>query len=237
METDRVSADSFHLTPEQRQAVGFLTEYSKQMVLTAFHGNPTPASASSLMKDIFRVCDQVMAGCLRSGAQLPCEQGCDWCCYLRVTATPLEVLCVVDYLQFILNACELATVRKRITATDEITRGMDGHRRASVKKICPLVVDNLCLVYPVRPIACRIYHSLNPADCELSLEDDQRSLNIRLDISCMGIGICEGLADGLRAAGYQAPSLELIAGLRMAMDEPGLITRWLAGDPAFKDAE
>ena len=239
MGTDIVSIESLRLTAEQQKAVGFLTEFSKQMVVMAFLEKNIPTSVSSLVKEIYRVYDDVMAGCLKNGAKLPCKKGCFWCCYMRVKVTPLEVLYIVDFLCSSLKPGNLSELRHRLVATDETTRGMDGYQRVCAKITCPLLVDGKCLAYPVRPIACRVYHSLNLSDCEASLDKVGDSVTIRHDISGLSMGIFAGLTEGLRTVGLQTRLLELIAGLRIAMDEPGsrLEKRWLSGEPAFVEAE
>jgi Fe-S-cluster containining protein len=225
------------LTPEQQKAVKFLTEFSKQMVVMAFLGGNMPISPSSVVKEIYQVCDNVIVGCLRSGTKLPCKKGCSWCCFLRVKVTPLEILCMIDYLQSNLKPAELSAFRHRLADTDKTTRGMNGNQRVNAKKICPLITENECLVYPVRPIVCRTYHSQDISDCESSLSDNQRSLRIHPKIFGIGMGILTGLTEGLQIVGLQAPMLELIAGLKMAMDEPRLTHRWLIGESAFSGAE
>jgi hypothetical protein len=239
METDFVSVGDLDLTLEQRKAVGFLAEFTRRMVLLAFPGPKRPASALNLIQEVYQVSDEIMTGCLKSGAKLPCKTGCFWCCYMRVKATPLEVICIVDYLHARLKPGEMSALRQRLATTDEITRGMNGYQRVCAKMVCPLLVDGKCLAYPVRPIACRVYHSLNPLDCEASLDNGNGSVTIRHDISGMSMGIFAGLTEGLRTVGLQTRLLELIAGLRIAMDAPGsgLVKRWLAGEPTFAEAE
>jgi Fe-S-cluster containining protein len=237
MENDSYSVESLHLSSEQQKAVEFLTEFSKQLVVMAFLEKNIPTSPSSLVKELYQVYDEVIAGCLRNGTKLPCKKGCSWCCFLRVKVTPLEILCMIDYLQSNLKPVELSAFRHRLADTDKTTRGMNGSQRVYAKKICPLIVENECLVYPVRPIACRTYHSLDMSDCESSLSDDQRSLRISPKIFGIGMGILTGLTEGLQIVGLQAPMLELIAGLRMAMDEPRLTRKWLVGESAFSGAE
>ena len=237
MEIISTSTESLRVTPEQQKAVEILTEFSKHMVVMAFLDNDTPENPSDLAKEIYQVHDHLVAGCLRNGTKLPCQKGCFWCCFLRVKVTPLEVFGIVDYLQSSLQPGELPALRQRIAETDNITRGLGGQRRVRARKICPLIIDNTCLVYPVRPITCRTYHSLYTSDCEALLDDDQQSVSIRLDISAMGMGLLAGLTDGLRQAGLQTRPLELIAGLRIALDEPESMRRWLAGEPLFSEAE
>lgn len=219
--------------------MGFLAEFAKRMVIFAFPGHKTPESAINLIQEVYRVTDEIMVGCLRSGIKPPCKQGCSWCCFLRVKVTPLEVMCIVDNLRSRLKPGEITELQHRLVSTDGITRGMEGNRRVRTKMLCPLLVDGNCLAYPVRPIACRVYHSLNSSECEASLDKDGGSVTIRRDISRLSMGIFAGLTEGLRTVGLQTLLLELIAGLRIAMDEPGagLAMRWLSGEPAFVEAE
>jgi hypothetical protein len=228
--------EKLSLTSEQKRAVGFLTQFSKQMVVMASLEKKLEANSSELVKGIYRVCDQVVTGCLPNGKNISCKKGCYWCCYLRVKVTPLEVMCIRDYLQMNQRPEEIDALKQRFAETDEITRGMDGIGRVYVKKVCPLAVDKQCLVYPVRPIACRIYHSLSSLDCKLLLENDHHELKIRQDISGMGIGMFAGLTEGLRSVGLQTRLLELIAGLRIALNEPDLFHSWFAGYPVFSGA-
>jgi hypothetical protein len=236
MDAGFVADESLHLTVEQWKAVGFLAEFSKRMVTFAFPGQKTPKNALNLVKEVYRVTDDMMTGCLNNGTEPACRIGCFWCCYLRVKVTPLEVWCIFDFFRSRPRPRELSELRQRLAAADETRRGMDGYQRVGAKTACPLLVNGKCSVYPVRPIACRVYHSLNPSDCEEPL-DEERSVTIRNDIAGLGMGIFAGLTEGLRAVGLQTRLLELRAGLRMAIDEPGLLERWLAGEPAFAEAE
>jgi Fe-S-cluster containining protein len=239
METDTKSIASLGLTSEQRKAVGFLAEFTKRMVVMAFPGPKTPANALSLIQEVYRFTDDMLSGCLlKSETQLPCKQGCFWCCYLRVKVTPLEVMGLVAYVRAHLEPGEISALRQRLIRTDDITRGMDGYQRLGAKQLCPLLVDGSCLAYPVRPIACRVYHSLNLSDCQALLGNANGRVTIRRDISGLSLGILAGLTEGLRAAGLQPRLLELIAGLRVAMQDPGsgLVQRWLGGEPAFEEA-
>jgi Putative zinc- or iron-chelating domain len=236
METKDILIEDLRLTSEQQKVMEFLTEFSSQMVVTAFLEDP-PASPSILVKELYRFCDSLIEGRLNRGTKLPCRKGCHWCCYLRVRATPLEVLCILDHLQSKLEPGEFTALRQRFTETDAVTRGMNGIQRIGVKKVCPFLVDAECMIYPVRPLACRTFHSLDPLDCRASLDDEQRSLRIRVDLFVISMGMLAGLKEGLGKVGRQTNLLEFIAGMQIALNEPALGNRWLEGDPVFAEAE
>jgi hypothetical protein len=225
------------LTQEQRRAVAFLTEFAKRMVVFGLAECRTPAEVSSVVRQIYRVVDELMDGCFSRGPKLSCTAGCFWCCFLRVKVTPLEVLCIADYVRGRFGKGVIASLKRRLAATDAVTRGMGAYQRACTEEVCPLLVDAKCLVYPVRPISCRIYHSLDVSNCEAPLDDDGRCIKVRDDICGLGAGVSDGLTKGLRALELQPHHLELTAGLRMALDEPALAEQWLVGKPAFAEAE
>lgn len=226
-----------HLTQEQHRAVAFLAEFAKRMVVFGLAERRTPAEVSSVVRQIYRVVDELMDGCLSRGPKLSCTAGCFWCCFLRVKVTPLEVLCIADYVRGRCGRGAISSLKQHLAATDAVTRGMGAYQRACAEEACPLLVDAKCLVYPVRPISCRIYHSLDGSDCEAPLDDDGRCIKARDDICGLGVGVSEGLTEGLQAAGLHPGLLELTAGLRMALDEPALAEQWLVGKPAFAEAE
>ena len=177
MDSGFVADEGLCLTSEQRKAVGFLAEFTKRMVIFAFPGQKTPTKAFNLVKEVYRVTDNLLTGCLKNGTKPACKIGCFWCCYMRVKVTPLEVLCISDFLRSCLRPRELSKLRQRLAATAEATRGMDGYQRACAKIICQLLVNGTCSVYLVRPIECRVLSSPVKSyrlHCSKSLEKSYR---------------------------------------------------------------
>jgi len=234
MKPDFRLINHLNLTSEQQKAVGFLAEFTKQMVVLAFEGEKTLVKASNLISEIYRFTDEIMRGSLRKGAKPSCKKRCYWCCFLMVKATPLEVACVADDLHNRLDPGELSVlIRKMEDFIGKIRVSGNG------QELCPLNIQGDCMVYPVRPIACRTYHSLNVMECKTSMGKDGGSVTVRRDISGLSIGINAGLAEGLRMVGLQSRQLDLVSGLRILMVEPNsvVMNRWLTGEPAFAAAE
>jgi hypothetical protein len=227
------------LTPEQLKGVRFLAEFTKRMVLMAFSGERTVINGLSLIKEVNQVTDLTMTGCLKTGTKLSCKKGCHWCCYLQVLVTPLEVMHIVEYLHACLSPGELSFLQQQLKNRKEITGCLNNYQKARANMACPFVEAGECIVYAVRPLACRVYHSINLTDCKISFGKNNGRVTIRQDISGMGVGIFAGLTEGLRAIGLQTCLLELRAGLGIAIDETGSehAKRWLAGEPAYVQAE
>lgn len=102
---------------------------------------------------------------------LACRAGCAHCCHQSVGVTVPEALAIVQHLLETRTPAELEELSQRLERAHQRTRGLTRDRRNSVDHPCPLLVDNLCSIYPVRPLACRGVHSLDEQACAKKLHD------------------------------------------------------------------
>jgi len=96
-------------------------------------------------------------------AKVCCADGCTACC-LRpmVPATEIEILGLWWFL---------------LTRADDSTREMVIERLLGRKQTaeCPFLINNLCSIYPMRPLACRILHVFTkPCDKEEYIYQSRR---------------------------------------------------------------
>lgn len=167
-----------------------------------------------------------------------CEAGCFWCCYQRVTTTPAEILRIVDYLQETLSSTELNQLQQAIVAADQQTRGTTPAERLQARQLCPLLVDGRCMVYYVRPLPCRGYTSSNVAACQQRVENPSVHVSVPGDPVryLMSLGVLNGLSQGIQSLGLDGEMVELIAALRIALETPEALARWLQGEEIFEQA-
>ncbi len=99
--------------------------------------------------------------------ELACYKGCSSCCTLRVTATAPEIFLLADYVQRIDAVPTGAAIglRRRIALADRATRGLSETDRMALRKPCPVLVRSVCIVHPVRPLACRGHASFDRQAC------------------------------------------------------------------------
>jgi len=126
--------------------------------------------------------DQVKKKKLREGA--PCQKGCSWCCYLRVDCCPEEGELVAEYIKGLprdlrrrLKKAERKWLKVhgkdldfsrylKLLAAGEIDPEVveelvadlsqeHSDRARARNSPCPYLVDNVCAIYPVRPVPCR----------------------------------------------------------------------------------
>ena len=103
-----------------------------------------------LLLDAYAVVDLgVKKAAERDGRAVACQAGCDQCCKQPIPVTPLEVLALHSYARHRLPQDGLAALIDRLAAFECDKRDMT--------LPCPFLQDGSCLVYPVRPVACRQY--------------------------------------------------------------------------------
>jgi Fe-S-cluster containining protein len=166
-----------------------------------------------------------------------CKEGCDWCCYYVVGASVPEVVRIVEYLRRTLSAQEMDATRERIARADDAKRAMKPAERAGARLPCPLLVNHRCCAYPVRPLTCRGFNSSDAHECELSLQSRSKA-NVPVYAPQMRLSafVLDGTRAGLAESGLKGDRVELTAALRIALEVPDAVDRWLAGEAAFAAA-
>jgi len=158
-----------------------------------------------------------------------CAGGCAWCCYQRVGTAVPEVARIAGYLRQTLTPAELAAIHERIQTAPA--------RRSGTRTPCPLLVDNRCSVYPVRPLTCRGFNSTDARQCEASVRNNGQPVQAiyapQMRLTAL---VLDGLRAGVAQAGLWGDAVELTAALRIALAVPDAVERWLDAEPVFAAA-
>src|SRR5262245_9144302 len=99
-----------------------------------------------------------------------CREGCAWCCYQVVGTAAPEVLRIVAYLREALSPAGWEALRERVVRGDEQRRGLSLAQQRRAALPCPLLVEDRCAAYPVRPLTCRGYNSSDADLCRRALD-------------------------------------------------------------------
>ena len=168
---------------------------------------------------------------------IACRAGCAWCCSLFVSATPPEILQIVEYLRATRTAEELATLRERLAEREAIVAGKTAQQRSQARLPCVLLVDGQCGVYPARPLACGSWTATDARRCEASWRQHWATpiTSNQMQLWLYG-GVMLGLREGLDAYKLDSEQLDLATALRIALDHPDAADLWLAGEPLFASA-
>jgi hypothetical protein len=187
--------------------------------------------------------DRVAEESVRQAAQadpppaLACAEGCDWCCHLTVGVSVAEVVRIVDYLRRTLSPGDWQSLRERVLRLDQRRRELKAARGGATGLPCALLVDHRCAAYPVRPLTCRGFTSADASRCERFVQSSGKTpLPHYAPQMRLAAFVLDGVRAGLADSGLTGDRVELTAALRVAIEEPGAVERFLAGEPVFAPA-
>lgn len=98
---------------------------------------------------------------------LDCARGCAACCTLRVTATAPEVLAIARFLRAVEPGLKSRGIDliAQVRAADAATAGLDEAERVGLRQRCAFIAQGVCVIYRVRPLACRGHASHDRRAC------------------------------------------------------------------------
>jgi hypothetical protein len=237
------------VTETRKLPVTAASLYTREVLLGIAHGESRVARAA-LEKGPDGVTEAAELAAARASAlcraslaaapppsPLACAPGCSFCCRVKVLVMAPEAIRIAEQLRRANAPGEVAAVAERVREVDAATRGKTRRERAGAAVACPLLVDGRCSVYEVRPLLCRGWNSLDARACERWLHDPTSpAAPIHAASHEVANAVLAGLGLGGREVGLDATPLELVAALRVALENPDAAERLLAGDPLFQPA-
>jgi Fe-S-cluster containining protein len=170
-------------------------------------------------------------------AAAACREGCAWCCHQVVGTAAPEVVRIVEYLRQSLSPEAFEALGERVTRTDEQRQALKKDRWAAAHLPCPLLVEDRCSGYLVRPLTCRGFNSSDARACEHSVTKRTKvEVPVYAPQHRLTAFVLDGLRAGLEEAGLKAELLELTAALRIALTVPDAVERFLRGERVFAPA-
>ena len=168
--------------------------------------------------------------------ELACAPGCAHCCHLKVTVTPVEVLRLATALRS--RTSELSRIKRRINETNKLTRGKTADERLALGLPCPLLdTDNRCAAYDARPLSCAGTNSFDAVGCQKTLAQESAE---PVPHDPVLLRAASAVAAGVTEATFEARRdgriLELVAALKIALDDPEAKSKWQRGEPVFQAA-
>jgi len=166
---------------------------------------------------------------------LACHKGCASCCTLRVTATAPEVFQLAHYVRLIDASPAGAPINlpKRIAQADRATKGLGEDERMALRRPCPLILRGVCIVHPVRPLACRGHASFDRTACARAASG--RDVEVPVSephLQLRGL-VQHALQAALRDAGVAWGLYELNHGLVLALSDQPRRAAWMAGQDSL----
>jgi Fe-S-cluster containining protein len=170
--------------------------------------------------------------------QLACDRGCPSCCVLRVTATAPEIILLADYVNRIEATPQGAAIglKRRVELADRATRGLGEAERMALCKPCPFIVRGVCVIHPVRPLACRGHASFDRKACAQAAAGRDVEVPLSEPHRALRGAVQAALQSALRAMGLAWGLYELNHGLVLALDRNRRGAAWCAGQDGLAEA-
>ena len=170
-----------------------------------------------------------------NAAGVVCHGGCASCCTIRVAATAPEILLLARTLRSSTDERGIA-LRQRISAADDATRQLDEQGRMASGSPCPFVEGGLCVIYAVRPLACRGHASYDEKACIDALAGHPCEVPVsELHVTVRSL-TQNAMQAALRDAGYAWGAYELNQALHTALTNEICEAAWLKGHDVFAAA-
>ena len=166
-------------------------------------------------------------------ARAACRSGCSFCCHIFTTVTAPEALLISREIKENRSSDEIANIVERCKPL--IGKNLD--QRFGAKLPCPLLENDRCSVYAVRPTVCRKYASVSAADCEAAFNGDGREIPFLIKSMQIGSYASLALHAALQASDLPNEGYELSEVLMIALTVENAEERWSAGDNIFQDCQ
>jgi Fe-S-cluster containining protein len=194
------------------------------------------ALSGNIYESIDGLMNSFISRCGKERKNVDCRKGCSICCCQAVLALPYEILFLFDHISKNLSGKEIQAVMERAYLRDKVTKRMKVMEFLHYKSPCPLLINDICIAYSARPMACRTYISSsregclneyhNPADHDIF--PDLYEFTIRAG-RMINEGICAYLTEKkLLSAEWQIESM-----LITAFETKDSFDRWISGENIF----
>lgn len=222
-----MTSDNFQIAAQQ--------EY--QRAATQLKGSK---DASGALHKSYERYDNLIAKAVDESTTKPaCKAGCAFCCHYKVEARAHEMLLIKSYISKTFSAETVQTVLAMAEANAAIIRTLTPEQHLTTNLKCPLLVDNQCSVYPVRPFRCRNFHSTNATACEQSF-NEPGNMEIATGMIEEVAMLADALTQGFEAAAEQTGKDNRVYDFNTALLEvfgdANVLKRYQRGKPAFQTA-
>jgi Fe-S-cluster containining protein len=121
--------------------------------------------------------------------EVDCSAGCHWCCHqLVLINTIAEGRAILEAAKERMSREEFRQFRKKVRLQARKINSMPYEKAEQKHWTCPLLKDGQCVVYDVRPVACRSVFSPDRRCCEMLWSKDADD-NVPADAYQLGVAI------------------------------------------------
>ena len=134
------------------------------------------------IRELYQLVDKLLESFLRrtasEGTPAECKKACAWCCYQAVFAVTHEFFFLQHFVQNHFNAAQKERILERARDKAKRTLNLPAEEQLKLRAPCPFLEEDSCMVYPARPMACRIYLSSSVSSCKRDFHRPSGGKNI-----------------------------------------------------------
>ncbi len=166
-----------------------------------------------------------------------CHRGCATCCSLRVTATGPEILMVARFIRAVDAALKARGIDlpRQIAQAHADTQGLSESDRVRLRRPCPFIAQGVCVVYAVRPLACRGLASYDRKACARAASGHAEAIPYAEPPMRVRSLVQNAMQAALRQSGLTWASYELNGALTAALSHPDSEAAWLRGERVWAE--
>jgi len=171
-----------------------------------------------------------------SSQKVHCKKSCSWCCHQAVFTNPWESLFLLDHLERNTSAETRELLLERSIMKLRQTKSLSLSALLITRHACPLLDGHNCMIYKARPMACRIYLSMNVDSCinehhHPEIKDTFPQLyEFPLHAGRM---MNEGIKTWFEEKGLYTGELTVESALTSILSESEIQLKWLNGEEIF----
>lgn len=171
----------------------------------------------------------------RSASLVACGPGCGSCCIVNVAVLFPEAVAISRYVRRRFSAEEQEGLRARLRELLLRTSGLDDEERLYLRAPCAFLDgEGRCSIHPVRPLLCRSITSTDAQACRdgLAMVPLEGAPSVQMDLfhkQLVDTVFCE-FGWALEVLGLDHRSLRLCAAVLALLEEPALVSLFVAGE-------
>lgn len=174
--------------------------------------------------------------CSKYQIKLACKAGCTaYCCRYLIAISPPEAFHVKKFLENTSTDEKLQIIREKIQSAATSASGLTWKQFINARFSCPFLEQNRCLIYPARPMVCRVFHSTDLGVCAYTDDHpEQNDKDSREPILYLGsIAYRDGFLISLKRVGLDDHVYEMCQTLNVVFSNTAAPKEWRRGQQIF----
>ena len=219
-----------------------MTDPFQSAALAEFQKSATQLSktkdATTALTKSYERYDNLIAKTINSSSIKPaCKAGCAFCCHYKVEVRAHEMLSIKDYFSKTLSTEKIASVLAEAETNAALIRTLTPEQHLVTNIKCPMLQDNQCSIYPVRPFRCRNFHSTDATACEQSHQDPSNmeiSTGMIEEVAMFADAHTQGFEAAAAQTGKDARIYDFTTALLEAFADDNVLKRYQRGKKTFQ---